>query len=296
MKIKQIFKFQVFTSTLSCTLALVLIGLTVSSIFSARNISSSLRENYIVTLTLGGSYDALLSMDQGMSAHMTDMERNLQNERFVKSVRVITADEVLQQQQSVLGGNPQDFLGFNPYYSEMEVELLDKYVSSDSLQHISKELMAKYPLVSEVNYERDLMEDLNVNMNKISVILFSLTTVFLIILFALINNTVRLSIYARRFHIHTMKLVGASWWFIRRPFMKRSLVIGLLSSILAGFVLVGIILWLQGQDEESVIFMQTWDIIQMLAVVFLSGMAFLLVSTYLSVNHFLKMKGHKLHS
>lgn len=296
MKIKQIFKFQAFTSTLSCTLALVLIGLTVSSIFSARNISSSLRENYIVTLTLGGSYDALLSMDQGMSAHMTDMERNLQNERFVKSVRVITADEVLQQQQSVLGGNPQDFLGFNPYYSEMEVELLDKYVSSDSLQHISKELMAKYPLVSEVNYERDLMEDLNVNMNKISVILFSLTTVFLIILFALINNTVRLSIYARRFHIHTMKLVGASWWFIRRPFMKRSLVIGLLSSILAGFVLVGIILWLQGQDEESVIFMQTWDIIQMLAVVFLSGMAFLLVSTYLSVNHFLKMKGHKLHS
>lgn len=296
MKIKQIFRFQAFTSTLSCTLALVLIGLTVASIFTARNVSCNLRENYIVTLTLGGSYDALLGIDEGMSSQTSDMQRDLQQERFVKNVRLITADEVLQQQQSVLGGNPEDFLGFNPYYSEMEVEIASDYVDSDSLQNISKEIMAKYPLVSEVNYERDLMENLNVNLRKISIILFSLTVVFLIILFALISNTVRLSIYARRFHIHTMKLVGASWWFIHKPFLKRSFVIGLVSAIVASGILVSIIFWMQGSGEEQVTFMQSSDIARMLAIVFLSGMVFLLGSTFLSVNHFLKMKEHKLHS
>ena len=296
MKKRKWLKFQAFTSTLSCTLVLVLVGMMVLSVLTARNIGAYMRENFIMTLTLGGSNDAVLGTEEGAAVQITAMLGSLKRERFVKDASLVSAEEVLQQQMEVIGGNPEEFLGFNPYYNEMEVDLYADYVNQDSLNVITKELQTKYPLVSEVNYERSLMESLGKNIQRLSVVLLTLATLLLIILFALINNMVHLSIFARRFQIHTMKLVGASWWFIRRPFIVRSLWIGLVAGILACLVLLGIARWLMLEDELLGLCITGADLFLTALVVIPTGIALLALTTYVSVNHFLRMKEENLHS
>lgn len=296
MKKRKWLKFQTFTSTLSCTLVLVLVGMMVLSVLTARNIGAYMRENFIMTLTLGGSNDAVLGTEEGAAVQITAMLGSLKRERFVKDASLVSAEEVLQQQMEVIGGNPEEFLGFNPYYNEMEVDLYADYVNQDSLNVITKELQTKYPLVSEVNYERSLMESLGKNIQRLSVVLLTLATLLLIILFALINNMVHLSIFARRFQIHTMKLVGASWWFIRRPFIVRSLWIGLVAGILACLVLLGIARWLMLEDELLGLCITGADLFLTALVVIPTGIALLALTTYVSVNHFLRMKEENLHS
>lgn len=296
MKKRKWLKFQAFTSTLSCTLVLVLVGMMVLSVLTARNIGAYMRENFIMTLTLGGSNDAVLGTEEGAAVQITAMLGSLKCERFVKDASLVSAEEVLQQQMEVIGGNPEEFLGFNPYYNEMEVDLYADYVNQDSLNVITKELQTKYPLVSEVNYERSLMESLGKNIQRLSVVLLTLATLLLIILFALINNMVHLSIFARRFQIHTMKLVGASWWFIRRPFIVRSLWIGLVAGILACLVLLGIARWLMLEDELLGLCITGADLFLTALVVIPTGIALLALTTYVSVNHFLRMKEENLHS
>jgi len=295
MKKKFRFRFQAITSTISSMLVLVLIGMTILCTFAARNISSYMCENYIVTLTLGGSNDAVLGTDEGFSSQTALMQQNLQSERYVKAVKLISANEVLQQQLDVIGGNPEEFLGFNPYYSEFEVELQPQYVNTDSLQRITKDLTAKYPLISDITFEKDLMENLNTNIHKLTFVLLAFAGLLLIVLFTLINNMVRLSIYARRFHIHTMKLVGATYWFIRRPFMIRSLWIGLAAGILANIVLVCFMEWIFSCDETYRLFLGTSELVQMMGIVILIGIVILALCTLISVNHFLSMKEEKMH-
>lgn len=289
------FKFQAITSTISCTLVLILIGLTMLSILAARNIRNYVCENFIVTLTLGGSNDAVLGESDNTGAQTASMLLNLQHEPYSKEVRLINADEVLQQQLSVIGGNPEDFLGFNPYYSEIEIGMEAAYVNKDSMTRITKELTTKYPLVSEVSYEKDLLQNLNKNMHRLTLVLLVLTALLLTILVALINNMVRLSVYARRFHIHTMKLVGATYWFIRRPFLMRSFWIALISGLLTNVVLLGITEWFFLQDETYNSFLCVSDMLLTACTVLAAGLLLLLACTFFSVNHFLKMKDYKLH-
>lgn len=295
MKRRPKLKFQAVTSTISCTMVLILIGLTMLSMQAARNIRNYMCENFIVTLTLGGSNDAILGESDNTGAQTASMLLNLQHEDYSKEVRLINADEVLQQQLTVIGGNPEEFLGFNPYYSEIEIDLKAEYVNKDSLNRITRELATKYPLVSEVNYEKDLLQNLNKNMHKFTFVLMLLTSLLLIILVALISNMVRLSIYARRFHIHTMKLVGATYWFIRRPFLMRSFRIALVSSTIAIVMLYAITEWVFIQDGTYANFLSTTDMLATAATVLAVGIILLLMCTFFSVNHFLKMKEHKLH-
>lgn len=287
-------KFQAFTSTISCILTLLLVGITVLTVQSARNINAFLHDNFIMTLTLGGGNDAMLGTDSNLASQTANMQHSLQSECFVKEVRLITASEVLQQQTAVIGGNPEDFLGFNPYYSEMEIDIQPDYANSDSLKRITRELTAKYPLISEVNYEKDMMDNLNKNVRRITVVLLTLSIALLIILLTLIHNFVRMSIYARRFHIHTMKLVGADWWFIRRPFMMRSLWIGIIAGIVAIGILVVLTQCLADYDEFFSLCITPSDVVLMAIIVMLTGIFLLLLSTFVCVNHFLKMKEHKL--
>ncbi len=169
------------------------------------------------------------------------------------------------------------------------------YVNSDSLKTLCKEIASKYPLVSEVTYEKDLMDNLNRNLSKVAFILLTLTVLLALILFTLVNNFVHMSIYARRFHIQTMKLVGASYWFIRKPFMLRSLYIALIAGILANIVLVAFARCIIDCDETYSLYLTATDLAKTGIIVMLTGLVLLTLCTFFSVNHFIKMKGSRLH-
>ncbi len=278
-------QWQAFTSTLSTTMVLILMGLVVLCVLTATRVTSTVKENLLVTITLN---------DEVSQSETVKMQSMLQTEQYVKGVELIPADQVLQEQIEAIGSDPEEFIGFNPYYTELEMSMDPDYANSDSLEWIIKEIKTKYPAVTDVNYQKDLVDNLNANLKKITWVLVVLASLLLVVLIGLINNTVRLSIYSRRFIIHTMKLVGASWSFIRRPFLVRSMRIALIASVLADLFLLAGIHSMLSYDATLRQFITTQNIIIMAASVVVLGLFIMLLCTYLSVNHFIKLKEHQL--
>ena len=274
-------EWQAVTSTLSTTMVLILMGLVVLCVLTARQVTSTVKENMLVTIVLNDE------ISQSETASMQDM---LRTERYVRDVHLIPADEVLQEQIEAIGSDPEDFIGFNPYYTELEMSMVPDYANSDSLTWIIEELKEKYPAVTDVNYHKDLVDNLNRNLNKITLVLLVMASLLLVVLIGLINNTVRLSIYSRRFLIHTMKLVGASWSFIRRPFMMRSLCIALISALLADGVLLAGVHSALTYDAALRQFIPNESLLLMGLSVFVLGILIMLLCTYLSVTHLLRKK------
>ncbi len=193
-----------------------------------------------------------------------------------------------------MGSDPSEFLGFNPFTATLEVRLKADYVNRDSLGRIGKELK-KNPMVSDVAYQEDLMNKVNGNIQKINIILLVLAVLLSCVSFSLINNTVRLSIYSRRFSIHTMKLVGASWGFIRRPFVQNMMVVGLIAAVLACGALGCGMYWL-AEYEPGVLNVITWiDLAVVAASVVFFGLIITLLCSYFSVNRYLKMTAGELY-
>jgi cell division transport system permease protein len=193
-----------------------------------------------------------------------------------------------------LGADPEDFAGFNPLPATLEIQLAADYANSDSALLVKKEILA-IPKIAEVNYPVDLMDKVNSNLSKISLILLVLAVLLTIVSFSLISNSVRLSIYSQRFLIHTMKLVGASWGFIRRPFVRRAVGVGLVAAILAILVLgAGVYaLYLQEPDLLTII---GWEELTITGVaVLLFGIIITAICAYLAVNKFLHMTAGELY-
>ena len=276
-----VLEWQAVTSTLSTTMVLILMGLVVLCVLTARQVTSTVKENMLVTIVLNDE------ISQSETASMQDM---LRTERYVRDVHLIPADEVLQEQIEAIGSDPEDFIGFNPYYTELEMSMVPDYANSDSLTWIIEELKENYPAVTDVNYHKDLVDNLNRNLNKITLVLLVMASLLLVVLIGLINNTVRLSIYSRRFLIHTMKLVGASWSFIRRPFMMRSLCIALISALLADGVLLAGVHSALTYDAALRQFIPNESLLLMGLSVFVLGILIMLLCTYLSVTHLLRKK------
>lgn len=208
---------------------------------------------------------------------------------------LIEADKVLEEQIQALGSDPTEFVGFNPYSTELEMSMMPQYANSDSLETITKELKQRYRHITNVNYQRDLVDNLNSNLNKLTLVLAILAIGLLVVLITLINNTVRLSIYSRRFLIHTMKLVGASWGFIRQPFLKRSFIIGLIAAIIANACLLLSIHYLLSYDPALAQYITTRTTMVMAICVLALGLIIMLSCTYVSVNHFIKLKEHEMY-
>ena len=193
-----------------------------------------------------------------------------------------------------MGADPSEFLGFNPITASFEVKLKSEYANNDSIQRILDEMKMTSNVV-DVLYQKDLINSVNNNIKKISFIMLIIAALFTYISFALINNTVRLSIFSQRFDINTMKLVGASWWFIRKPFLKRGLLVGLISATIATAFLFFGIRFLKEQEPQFGAIISN----EVMAVVALCVYAFGLIITfcciYFSLNKFLKMSSNTLY-
>lgn len=276
---------QVVTLCISTSLVLILLGIVVFSVLTARNLSSYVKENLTVTVML--------------SEEMTQPEAHnlcvkLKRRPYTSHTTYISPEQALKEHVKAMGSDPTEFLGGNPFVGSIEMQLNADYANSDSLKWIAKELKSNVK-VTDVTYQKDLMDQVNDNLKKVSIVLLALAALLTFVSFSLVNNTVRLSVYARRFSIHTMKLVGASWGFIRWPFIRRALLIGLLAGIVADIVLAGCVYGLY-TVEPGILVVADWMVMAITgSSVLLLGLLITSICSSFSVNKFLKMKAGDLY-
>lgn len=276
---------QAVTLCISTAMVLILVGMVVLSVFTAHNLSRYVKENFIVTMTLE---------DDMTKPEAQTLIKSLGRKQYIGHIDFISKEQAHKEQTEAMGSDPTEFIGANPFMASIELRLNGDYANSDSLRWIQKELK-KYPKVSEITYQKDLMDSVNSNLQKINVVLLVLALLLTFVSFSLINNTVRLGIYARRFNIHTMKLVGASWGFIRRPFVRQSMWIGVLAAILADAVLAGAVYALY-RYQPGMLTIVTWEVLLITGcTVIVFGLLLTWICTIISVNKFLKMKAGQLY-
>ena len=276
---------QAVTLCISTTMVLILLGLVVFFVLSTRNLTSHMKENLVVTVMLK---DSVTVNDAKLLC------RDLYHRPYSHNIDYISQEQAQREQVRELGSDPTEFLGFNPFPATLEIQLKADYANRDSLKWIAKEIR-KDARVSDLTYMEDLMDRVNRNLSRLSLILLVLAALLTFVSFSLISNTVRLSVYARRFVIHTMKLVGASWGFIRRPFLKQAVGIGLIAALLAIIVLgVGVYgLYLTQPGIEEVV---TWQVLAVTAgSILLFGIIITALCAWLAVNKFLRMKAGELY-
>ena len=218
---------QGITLCISTAMVLVLLGLVVLTVFTARNLSSKVKEDFTITLMLGDD------ITQGEAKAVC---KELQARPYINAMQYISTEQALEEGKKALGADPSEFVGVNFFPPSVELQLKADYANSDSLKWITAEL-EKNPKIVEIEFPQDLIDSVNYTLRNVIIVLLVLAALLTFISFVLINNTVRLAVYSRRFSIHTMKLVGASWGFIRKPFMGRALMQGLLAGFLAVAVL-----------------------------------------------------------
>lgn len=279
------FGMQFITATVSTTLVLLLLGTVVLTVMAARNLSDYMRESVNFSLLLD---------DDASQADISRLQKELEALPYVREVTYISKEEALKEQTEAMGTDPTEFIDFNPFYASMEVRLTADYTNNDSIAQIEKSFTAS-PLVQRVDWQRDLVDSINQNISKISLVLLALAAVLLLISFALINNTIRLTIYAKRFLIHTMKLVGASRGFIRRPFMVRGFWQGVLAGLLAICLICGGLYWGMTYEPQlsQVINLQT--LLVVCAAVLGFGIIITMVCAFFSVNKYLGMDENALY-
>lgn len=276
---------QAVTLCISTAMVLVLLGMVVFSVLSAQNLSAYVKENLTVTMVL--SQD----MSNPEAKALTNQLRKLP---YINRVEYISKEQVLKEQTEAMGADPSEFIGMNPFVGSMEVQLKAQYANTDSLKWIAKSLK-KNQKVTDITYPQDLMDSVNNNLQRINMVLLVLAVLLTFVSFSLINNTVRLGMYARRFTIHTMKLVGASWGFIRGPFVRNAMGLGLLAAVVADGVLAGGVYALY-MYEPDVLVVLTWEVLAITGgSVLLFGILITLFCSWLSVNRFLRMKAGDLY-
>ena len=283
-KSKSLFDMQFITSSISTTLVLLLLGLVVFFVLTAHNMSVYVRENI--------SFSVLISDDM-KEADILKLQKKLNQEPFVKQSEYISKKQALKEQTEAMGTDPEEFLGYNPFTASLEIKLHSDYANSDSIAKIEK-MIKKNSNIQDVLYRKELIDAVNENIRNISLVLLALAVVLTFISFALINNTIRLAIYSKRFLIHTMKLVGASWSFIRGPFLRKNVWSGVLAGMLADAILMGTAYWAVTYEQE-LIQVITPVMLIVCGSVLVFGIVITWLCAYISMNKYLRMKANTLY-
>lgn len=282
---KASFDMQFITSSISTMLVLVLLGTVVFFVMAANNLSVYVRENI--------AFSILISDDM-KEADILRYQKELNQEAYVKQTSYISKQQALEEQTEAMGTDPAEFLGYNPFTASIEVKLNADYANSDSIAWI-KDGILSHKGVLEINYPQDLLDAVNRNIRKVSVVLLGLAALLTLISFALINNTIRLTIYSKRFLIHTMKLVGASWSFIRRPFLMRNVWVGMLAGAAADAALIGLAYALVKYEPDLLAVITPGVMIVVMVSVFIFGVVITSLCALISINRYLRMKTNELY-
>ena len=275
-----------FTSTVSISLVLFVIGLIVSLYLTTHYFTIKSKENISLSIILN---DTISETD------LSRLERYLNATEYTKQVVYISRDSALKEHIAAIGENPSEFLGYNPLSASLEVFLTSEYASTDSINSVILPRLQIFDGITNITYQKEMIELLNNNINKLSLILSLIALVMLFISIVLINNTIRLSIYSKRFIINTMQLVGAKNSFIRRPFVRRSIINSFIATFLALLMLGGSIYLVQTQIGVAINLYQLEIITPVVVVIFFVSLIINYIATVAAVNRYLRMRTEQLY-
>lgn len=274
-----------FTTTISIALVLCLIGLECIVLLSAHELMRHVRENVALTIVMS---------DAATDDETARMGRLLNASSYCHDYRYISREDALQEHIANLGEDPQKFLGYNPLPNAYEVHLCAEYAQSDSIAAIETRLTA-LPYVDKIIYQEDVVRMLDSNIGEASLILLAVAAALLVIALVLISNTIQLQVYSKRFLINTMRLVGATPWVIKWPFIRRNMRMGVEASVLALLVLAGAFYYCKAR-LGVLLFPLTWqNITFVVAVVLLSGVAITFFASWAATNRYIRMKINKMY-
>lgn len=273
------------SSIISISLVLLLVGIASLLLVNAKAISDYFKENMQVSVMMKqhvGEDDAL------------KYKAELDQMRFIHSSTLVSREQGRKEMEEMLGEDFLDVFETSPIPVSIEMTLNAEYVSADSMQVVKAEILES-PMVEEVVYQQSLIDTLNANLSRISMIIGVFIALLLFISFVLINNTVRLNVFARRFTIHTMKLVGATRSFIRAPFLAQSLLQGLLAASISIIAIAGILYLASREFGQLLEVFRMETFLVVLGIVLVSGMLICLLSTWLVVNKLLSLNKDELY-
>lgn len=273
------------SSVISISLVLLLVGVAGMLLLNARSVSDYFKENMEVSVIMkpGVSEDEALAFQE-----------SLEQECFVKATSYVSREQGEQEMMEMLGEDFMDVFEESPIPISIDMTLDADYVSSDSLEVVKNHLL-EMEEVDEVNYQKSLVDALNANFSKISAVLAVFIILLLFISYVLINNTVRLSVFARRFTIHTMKLVGATRAFIRAPFLGQAALQGLFSAVIANGALVGLLFVLKNRFGQLFEIFSKEVLIVVMVIVVAAGLLICVISTYFVVNKLVSLEKDELY-
>ncbi len=273
------------TSTISISLVLVLLGITLLILFMGNGLSKYVKENM--------SFNVMLSTDV-TDAEINSVRKGLDAQPFVKSSRFISKEEAKQQLIKDLGEDPEELLGYNPAQDCIEIFLHSEYANNDSIAVINSVIRSDNN-VTDLLYQQEAIDLINDNLSKVMTVLLVLTFILLFISFTLIRNTIRLSVYSKRFLINTMKLVGATSRFIRRPFVINNIFTGIFAGVLADIILFMMLTYFSSEYAELRPVISNTDIIIIFAAVILLGVIITSIATAFAVNRYVRMRSDQLY-
>jgi cell division transport system permease protein len=274
------------TSVVSITLVLFMVGLVGILLLNTRKLSDYVKENVGISLYLN---EGIREVD------IFSLQKLLDSKKYVKETRYITREKAAEDFQKEMGEDFVDFLGYNPLPASIDVKLHASHANPDSFAVLEKEFRT-YPQVADVAYQKDLLYAVNMNVRKISLAILIFGSLLTLISLTLINNTIRLSVYSKRFIIRTMQLVGAHPYLIRRPFIIKGITQGIIGACLAIFLLMST-LFVADKQLEGLFSFQDYRILGIIfSIILITGILLAWFSTWLSVNKYLNMKTDNLYT
>ena len=268
------------TTTISVAMVLFLVGLECVMLISAHSMISRIREDLALTVVMTPESD---------TTEVARMQMMLDAVPYTSSYKYISKQDALDEHIRQLGEDPVKFLGFNPLMDSYDLHLKAEYTNADSIAVIV-ETLTSLPYVEKVLYQEDVVHVLDTNVSRVSLILLICAGVLLIVAWVLIVNTIRLHVYSKRFLINTMRLVGATQWIIRAPFVRRSVRMGVEAAILS-LLLIGAILYYVFYRLGVILFEINYENLLFLAgTVLLSGILLTLFASLFATGRYVRMK------
>lgn len=269
-----------FSVVLSIGLVLFLLGILGLLVLNTKKLADHFKEQITISVFL---------KDNAKEVEVDQLQKSLAMAEYTKNATYVSKEEAAEQHGEEIGENFLDFLGYNPLKNSIDIQLKADYVSPEKITEIAQEIATK-DYIEEVSYDKPLITLLNDNVKKLSFWILVASGIFTFIAVLLINSSIRLSIYSKRFIIKTMQMVGATKAFIRRPFIYTNIKLGILGSILALIALGAVLYYVNNHFPELNLFQDPTVLIILFAGVFVLGVLISLISTFFATQRFLNLR------